>query len=118
MGLIIRLLITTAIVMFLCWLLPGVEVQGWTSALWVAVVLGLLNSFLRPVLIFLTLPATLITMGLFLLVINAVIILICEYFVSGFHVDGFWYAVLFSIVLTFCQSLVNGFIQKDSLENQ
>lgn len=118
MGLILRLLVTTGIVMFLCWLLPGVEVAGWTSALWVAAVLGLLNSFLRPVLVFLTLPATIVTMGLFLLVINAVIVLLCARLVNGFHVDGFWYAVLFSVVLTFCQSLVNGFIQKDSLENQ
>ncbi|MHC5354045.1 phage holin family protein [Myroides sp. LJL115] len=118
MALIIRLLVTTAIVVFLCWLLPGVYVEGWTSALWVAVVMGLLNMFLRPVLIFLTLPATIITMGLFLLVINALIILLCAYFVSGFVVDGFWYAVLFSIVLTFCQSITNGIVQKDNLENQ
>ncbi len=112
MGLIVRLLITTAIVMFLCWLLPGVAVSGWTTALWVAVAMGLLNMFLRPVLVFLTLPATVITMGLFLLVINAVIIQLSAYFVKEFTVENFWYALLFSVVLTFCQSIVNGFLQK------
>jgi putative membrane protein len=112
MGFIFRLLITTAIVMFLCWLLPGVEIAGWTSALWVAVVMGLLNMFLKPILVFMTLPATIVTMGLFLFVINAVIIMLSAYFVKGFEVRGFWTALLFSIVLTFCQSIVNGFLQK------
>ncbi len=118
MALIIRLLVTTAIVVLLCNLLPGVFIEGWTSALWVAVVMGLLNAFVRPVLVFLTLPATIVTMGLFLLVINALIILLCAYFVGGFVVDGFWYAVLFSIVLTICQSLVNGLLPKDNPKNQ
>lgn len=118
MGFIIRLLFTTAIVMFLCWLLPGVEVAGWTSALWVAVVMGLLNMFLRPVLVFMTLPATVVTMGLFLLVINAVIIMLSAYFVQGFVVENFWYALLFSIVLTFCQSIANGFLQKDEVQKR
>ncbi|TDS61472.1 phage holin family protein [Myroides indicus] len=112
MGFIFRLLITTAIVMFLCWLLPGVEIAGWTSALWVAVVMGFLNMFLKPILVFMTLPATIVTMGLFLFVINAVIIMLSAYFVKGFEVRGFWTALLFSIVLTFCQSIVNGFLQK------
>jgi putative membrane protein len=112
MGFIFRLLITTAIVMFLCWLLPGVEIAGWTSALWVAVVMGLLNMFLKPILVFMTLPATIVTMGLFLFVINAVIIMLSAYFVKGFEVRGFWTALLFSIVLTFCQSIVNVFLQK------
>ncbi|MBB1138365.1 phage holin family protein [Myroides sp. WP-1] len=112
MSFIIRLLVTTALVVFLCWLLPGVHVTGWTSALWVAVVMGLLNVFLRPVLVFMTLPATLVTMGLFLFVINAIIIMLSAYFVDGFQVDGFWYALLFSLILVFCQSIVNGIFLK------
>ncbi|MGG5506530.1 MULTISPECIES: phage holin family protein [unclassified Myroides] len=113
MSFIIRLLVTTALVVFLCWLLPGVHVTGWTSALWVAVVMGLLNVFVRPVLVFMTLPATLVTMGLFLFVINAIIIMLSAYFVSGFQVDGFWYALLFSLILVFCQSIVNGILLKE-----
>lgn len=113
MSFIIRLLVTTALVVFLCWLLPGVHVTGWTSALWVAVVMGLLNMFLRPILVFMTLPATIITMGLFLFVINALIIMLSAYFVDGFQVNGFWYALLFSLILVFCQSILNGILLKD-----
>ncbi|WP_430613975.1 phage holin family protein [Flavobacterium sp. JP2137] len=112
MKFIIRLLVTTLIVVLLANILPGVAVDGFTTGLWVAVVLGLLNMFLKPLLVFLTLPATLITLGLFLFVINAVIILLASYFVNGFHVNGFWAALLFSIVLTFVQSILNGFLDK------
>ena len=112
MSFLIRLLLTTVLVVFLSNVLPGVTVDGYTSALWVAVVMGLLNTFLRPVLVFLTLPASMITLGLFLFVINAVIIMLSAYFVEGFTVDGFWYALLFSIILTFCQTLLNGVLQK------
>ncbi|MBB1148787.1 MULTISPECIES: phage holin family protein [unclassified Myroides] len=117
MSFIVRLLVTTALVVFLCWLLPGVHVEGWTSALWVAVVMGLLNVFLRPILVFMTLPATIITLGLFLFVINAIIIMLSAYFVGGFYVDGFWYALLFSLILSFCQSIVNGILLKGEPRN-
>jgi putative membrane protein len=113
MGFIIRLLITTGLVVLLANILPGIHVDGYTTALWVAVALGILNMFLKPILVIFTLPATILTLGLFLLVINALIIQSAAYFVNGFVVDGFWYAMLFSIVLTFCQSIVNGFLQKD-----
>ncbi|AJH13780.1 MULTISPECIES: phage holin family protein [Myroides] len=113
MGFIIRLLITTGLVVLLANILPGVFVESFTTGLWVAVALGILNMFLRPILVFMTLPATIVTMGLFLLVINAVIIQLAAYFVKGFTVSGFWTALLFSVVLTFCQSVVNGFLQKD-----
>lgn len=107
MRFILRLLITTVLVVLLCKILPGVHVQSWTQALWVAAVLAVLNAFLKPFLVFLTLPATVITMGLFLLVINAVIIMLAAYFVNGFKVDGFWYALIFSVVLSFAQSIFN-----------
>lgn len=109
MGFIIRLLVTTLIVVALAYVLPGVAIDGFTTGLWVAVVLGLLNMFLKPVLVFLTLPATIITLGLFLLVINAVIIMLAANFVNGFTVSSFWTALLFSVILTFVQSIVNGF---------
>ncbi len=112
MNFIIRLLVTTLIVVVLANILPGVTVDGFTSGLWVAVVMGILNMFLKPLLVFLTLPATIITLGLFLFVINAVIIMLCSYFVGGFHVNGFWSALLFSVVLTFVQSILNGFLEK------
>lgn len=113
MGFIIRLLITTGLVVLLANVLPGIHVDSFTTGLWVAVALGILNMFLKPILVIFTLPATILTLGLFLFVINALIIQSAAYFVNGFVVDGFWYAMLFSIVLTFCQSIVNGFLQKD-----
>ena len=112
MKFILKLLITGALVVLLSKFLPGVAVDGFTTALWVAFVLGLLDAILKPVLVFLTLPATIITLGLFLFVINALIILIGTKMVDGFVVSGFWTALLFSIVLTFCQSIVNGMLDK------
>lgn len=108
MKTLINIFFTTVFVLLLANLLPGVAVTGWASALLVALVLGLLNIFVKPVLVILTLPATIITLGLFLLVINAVIILLCSELVPGFYVKGFWWAMLFSLILSFCQSLVSG----------
>lgn len=112
MKTIIRILLTAILVYFLANFLPGVAVDGLSSAIIVAVVLGLLNIFVKPVLVFLTLPATLITFGLFLLVINAFVILICEYLVSGFKVSSFWTALLFSFILSFFQSFLFSFAEK------
>lgn len=113
MNLIIKLLISTVIVFVLAHFLPGIAVENFTTSLLVAIVLALLNTFLKPVLVFLTIPATIITLGLFLLVINAVIILICDKLVDGFGVSGFWYALLFSLLLSIGQSILNNiFIAK------
>jgi putative membrane protein len=94
--------------------MPGIVVDGWTTAIIVALVLGLLNIFIKPILILFTLPATILTLGLFLLVINAIIIMLCDELVPGFEVRGFWWALLFSLVLSFCQSLVSGLSGKES----
>jgi len=102
MKLISKILLSSLVVMFLAWLLPGVHVEeGFLYALLVAAVIGLLNAIVRPVLIFLTLPATMVTMGLFILVINASIILLADYFLSKFIVDSFWWALLFSFINSF-----------------
>lgn len=114
MKFLIKLLITTILVVVIAKFLPGIEVISYKSALIVAVVLAILNAILKPILIFLTIPATIITLGLFLLVINAVIILVGDYFVDGFRVSGFWNAFFFSIILSFLQSILNGiFIEKE-----
>ena len=114
MNFLIKLLISTIIVFALAYFLPGVDVDDLTSALLVAVVLGLLNTFLKPILVFLTIPVTLLTLGLFLLVINAVIILICDYFIAEFHVNGFLTALIFSVLLSISQSILNKiFVSED-----
>jgi len=111
MNLLVRLLITTILVVVIANFLPGISVDSIKTALIVAVVLALLNTFLKPILVFFTLPVTVITLGLFLLVINAVMILICDYLIDGFNVSSFVSALLFSIVLSVCQWLLNLFVK-------
>jgi len=86
--------------------MTGVIVDEFTSALTVAIVLGLLNLFVKPILVILTLPVTILTLGFFYLVINAGMILVCDHFVDGFKVNTFWTAMLFSIILSLSQSIV------------
>ncbi|EIA09453.1 phage holin family protein [Flavobacterium frigoris] len=106
MKLIVRILITSALVLLIANFMTGVHVDGFSKALIVAVVLGLLNIFIKPILVILTLPITFITLGLFLLVINALIIILCDNIVGGFSVDSFFTALLFSIILSVSQSLM------------
>ncbi len=107
MNFIIKLFISSIIVFALSYFLPGVQVTNIMAALWVALVLGLLNTFLKPLLVLLTIPVTLFTLGLFLLVINAIIVLICDYFIPEFQVDGFVTALFFSVLLSVSQSILN-----------
>ena len=79
--------------------------QPWVAII-TAIVLALLNAFLKPVLVLLTIPATVFTLGLFLLVINAAILMIADQLVDGFYIDGFWSAILLAIFI----SLVNGLL--------
>lgn len=106
MTFILRILLTAVVVVFLAKFLPGVTVAGYFTAIVVALVLALLNLIVKPILILLTLPVTILTFGLFLIVINAVIILLADAFVDGFAVSGFWIAVLFSVLLSIFQSLL------------
>jgi putative membrane protein len=104
---LIKILVTAVNAFILAYILPGVEMKDIWSAVLVAFVLALLNATVKPLLILLTIPATLVTLGLFLFVINACIILLNDYFVHGFDVDGFWAALLFSICLSFFNSFVH-----------
>ncbi|GGG33691.1 phage holin family protein [Bizionia arctica] len=113
MNLIIRLLLTAVAVVILAYILPGVEVSGFGSAIIVAIVLGLLNIFIKPILVILTLPITVVTLGLFLLVINALIILMANSFIDGFMVSGFWIALLFSLLLSVLQSILFSLLKED-----
>lgn len=103
---LIRILVTSLLVMAISYFMKGVVVDEFTTALTVAIVLGLLNFFVKPILVLFTLPVTIFTLGLFLLVINAAMILLCDHFVDGFDVNGFWTALFFSIILSLSQSLV------------
>lgn len=113
MNTVIRFLLNGLAVLITAWLLPGVFVTDYWTALIVALVLSIANIIVKPVLIVLTIPITIFTLGLFLLVINAVIILLADYFVDGFHVEGFWYALLFSIILSIFNSMFSDATKKE-----
>jgi putative membrane protein len=106
MNTIIRIVLTAIIVLVLDHFLSGITVASFTTSVIVAIVLGLLNAFLKPILVVLSLPVTIVTLGLFMLVINAAIVLICDYFISGFKVDGFITALIFSVLLSVCQWII------------
>ena len=102
-----KVLVCSVNVFVLAYILPGIAIVDFFFFIIVAVVLSLLDAIVKPLLIILTLPATILTLGLFLFVINAAIILLDAYFVHGFKVDSFWYALLLSAVLSFFNSLVH-----------
>ena len=99
-GFIAQTVVMTLAIILAAYILPGVHINSVGAAIITAIVIALLNSFIRPILIVITLPFTVLTMGLFLLIINAVIILLASGLVSSFHVNGFWSALLFSLLLT------------------
>lgn len=114
MNLIIRLFITAIVAFLLTKVLPGVHFDGFAGAVIFAIVLGVLNLILKPVLSLFGLPLTIITLGFFALVINAIIILVADYFIDSMKVEGFWWAFVFSILLSVITSLANSmFADKD-----
>ncbi len=113
MKLILRILLSALAVVILSKILPGVDVDTYTTAIIVAIVLSLLNFIVKPILVLLTLPVTILTLGLFLLIINALIILLADNLISGFSVDNIWWALLFSLLLSFLQSILYSLLKED-----
>lgn len=109
-GLAIRWLILTAAIMAASFLMNGIEVTGFFSALGAAAILGVLNAVFRPILIVLTLPINVLTLGLFTFVINAVLLMMVSGVIRGFHVQGFWWAVLGSLVISLVSWFLSSFI--------
>jgi len=106
------LIVSTLAIVITAYIMPGVYVGSVLTALWVALVLSLLNAFVKPILIFLTLPVTLVTLGLFLLVINALMILLAGELIHDFRVSGFWTAFFFSMVLSLVNAVLSSFTPK------
>ena len=108
MNFLYKILITTVNIFILAAIVPGVSIKNNNilTAVIVALVLALLNAVVKPLLVLLTLPVTLVTLGLFLFIINACIILVDAHFVQGFYVAGFWHALLFSVLLSYFNSYV------------
>lgn len=99
MRFVLQWLVSALAIIITAYLLPGVAVAGFFAALVTALVIGLINAIIRPILILLTLPLNILTLGLFTLVINALLVMLAAAFVPGFAVNGFWWALLFGIVL-------------------
>jgi putative membrane protein len=111
MSLIIRWILNTLALFLVVTIVPGFHYEGWVSLAIAAAVLGLLNAIIRPILFVLTLPITVVTLGLFLLVLNAIMLELTAWLVPGFDIDGFWWAVVGALVLSII-SLVTSRIGK------
>lgn len=112
MNYLFKVLLTAFAVLLIAYFLPGVDVDDYGTAIWVAFIVGVLFSILKPILVILTLPVTILTLGLFLFVINAAMILLANSWIDGFSVSGFWTALLFSILLSFFESFLHKLIDK------
>lgn len=108
MSVFINWAVSAFAIIVTAYLLPGVHVQSLGAAFVAAVVLGVINAVIKPILIILTLPINILTLGLFTFVINALVIIFTSKLVPGFTVDGFWWALIFSVVL----SIINSFLHK------
>ena len=114
MNALLRIIISAVVAFGLSYVLPGVHIDTFLTAVILAFVLGLLNVFIKPLLVILTLPITIFTFGLFLFFINALIILLAAFFVRGFRVDGFWWAFFFSFLL----SVLTSFFYRTSVTKE
>lgn len=97
---LITILVNSAGIFVIGYLLKGVELKGFMTAVWVALLLGLVNLFIKPVIAFLSLPITILTFGLFILVINALMLMLVDALVDGFKIRNFWWALLFGLILS------------------
>lgn len=109
-GIILRTLITGLGIWLAIYLVPGVSATSNSALIWAAIALGLINAFVRPVLVLLTLPFTILTLGLFLLLLNAAMLNLAGWFVDGFDVVGFWNSVFGAIVISLVSGVCSSFI--------
>lgn len=107
MILLLRWLLFTLAIMFVAWLVPGISIENFQSAMLVTVIMALINIFIRPLIVFITLPINILTLGIFTLVINALLFMFAGYIAPGFYVDGFLAAFLGSVVLSFLGLIIN-----------
>lgn len=112
MKLIITWLVSALAIFLSAWISPGVNISGFGSALIAAIILGAVNSFIRPIILFLTLPINIVTLGFFTLVINAGMVALVAFLVPGFSVAGFWTALIFTIVLSAVSWIMEGVIKE------
>lgn len=116
MNIFFRWLLLTLAVLLSSFLVPGVYVAGFWSALWVALLMGVINISIKPLLIIITLPINILTLGLFTFVINALMVLLIANVIKGFEVNGFWTAMLFSFVLSLLSYVFNALFKTKKSE--
>ncbi len=114
--LITRWLVITVAILIASKILPGIHVESLKTAIMAAAILGIINTFLRPVLLILTLPLTILTLGIFAFVINAFMLLLVAYFVPGFEIDGFLWAFLGALIISVVSWIANRFIKKSDMK--
>ena len=112
LNILVRWLILAVVIIFIAWLVPGISVDNFTTAMLACVVIGLINAFIRPVVEFVSLPVNFLTLGLFSFVINALLLMLAGYVTPGFQVDGFLSALLGSIVLSLLSPVVDNIGRK------
>ena len=110
MNLVLHLFVNTLAVITGSYLLKGVKVDNVTTAVVVVIILGLVNTFIKPILVLLTFPITILTLGLFLLVINALMIQLTAHLVSGFRVENIWWAMGFSVIIAVVSSFLGTYV--------
>jgi len=103
----IEIAVIAMVIVLLAARLPGIYVQNWLAALLAALVLALLNAFIKPILVFISLPLTILTLGLFMLVINAALLKMLPWFINGIRVDNWWTAIVAALVIALVRSLLN-----------
>ena len=107
MHLLISLLLNTLALIITAYIVPGFQVANFQSALLAAIVLGVINTFIKPILVFLTLPLTVVTLGLFIFVVNAIVLFMTSFFVSGLTINGWLPAILGAIVLSVVSTILS-----------
>ncbi len=112
MAILLNWLISALAILVAAYILPGVDVNNFLTALVLAIVLGLINALIRPLVLLITLPLNILTLGLFTFVVNALMILLAAQIVPGFSVNGFWWALLFSLVLSIINALLKGSVDQ------
>ena len=111
-GILIRWMILTVAIMFASYMIAGIQVKNFFSAFFAAAILGILNAFFRPILILLTLPINILTLGLFTFIINALLLKMASGVISGFEIYGFWSAVFGSLIISVVSWILSSFINE------
>ena len=111
-GILVRWLILTVAIMFASYMIAGIQVKNFFSAFFAAAILGILNAFFRPILILLTLPINILTLGLFTFIINALLLKMASGVISGFEIYGFWSAVFGSLIISVVSWILSSFINE------